>query len=185
SIRGKNIFIATTDTNWQTPYGIQLADKNKIQKILNFPKVSLNYQVFTNEHSIYVLVPFIKKVFPQAKIVPIIVRNNLDYKYFYNFGKNLSSKKSLLIISSDFSHYSTPEQCQQNDTQSVNLLYSQEFNQSSNVNCDCTQCINLLYGFLSNIDTSFELVENKKSTDFGEKNLENITSYISAYYIKK
>ena len=184
-IKGKNIFIATTNTNWQTPYGVQLADKDKIQKILNFPKVSSNYQIFTNEHSIYILIPFIKKVFHQAKIVPIIVRNNLDYKYFYNFGTNLSSKNSLLIISSDFSHYSTLEQCRQNDTQSISLLSNQNFDQVNKVKCDCTQCISLLYGFLSNMDTDFELIENKNSTDYGEKNLENITSYVNAYFIKK
>ncbi len=64
--------------------------------------------VHAKEHSIEVQIPFIKYLFPEAKILPIIV-GEPDIKMCFRFGKALAeivkNKKVLIVASSDLSHY--------------------------------------------------------------------------------
>ena len=60
------------------------------------------------EHSIEVILPFIQKVFPKAKIVPVII-GAPDIEMCQWFGGVLAEaireKNALIIASSDLSHY--------------------------------------------------------------------------------
>ena len=101
------------DCTWQTPLGNVDVDSeaadlvNKITKL-----IEIDFFSHTRDHSIEVQVPmlqFYKKTF---KILPIIL-NDQDYEFSLEVGaaiaKLAKKKKSIIIGSSDFTHYEENE----------------------------------------------------------------------------
>ena len=179
----KEYDIATSLLDWQTPYGIFYANQPAINHLLGNPVVDSNDKIFRNEHSIYTLIPFAKKAFPQAKVVPLILKNSQSYQQFFNLGKQISQEKSLLIVSSDFSHQVTALQAKENDLKSIEALTKMNIENLDNVTSDCKQCLAFLYGFIWGKSARFKLVDNKTSQDFGSQDKNNLTSYVSGYFI--
>lgn len=177
--------VVTTELAWDTPYGQLEPNKNWIRKILNGnSNIRINDNIFKMEHSIYTEAPFIKKAFPQAKIVPLIVKNTYDYDKFIKIGENLKKilrGKTLLVISSDFSHEATKDDAKRYDDQSIVALQDLKPDNLNKITCDCRACISVMLGFLGE-NKKFHLVENKNSADFGSPD-QKVTSYVSGYFL--
>ncbi|MDD5649848.1 MAG: AmmeMemoRadiSam system protein B [Candidatus Nanoarchaeia archaeon] len=96
---GKKLALSYDD--WQTPFGIV---KNSKEKISNL-KDDIKAHAF--EHSIEVQLPFLQFVskdnLKNLRILPITV-SEIDYNYCKDIAKEFP-KDSVLIISSDFTHY--------------------------------------------------------------------------------
>lgn len=179
----KNIMAATSTLNWKTPFGYLNANTDFVNKAAEKEMIALKDGVFYGEHSVFTLIPFIKFYFPEAKVIPIILLSSEDYDYYYKLGKYLDIPNSFLVVSSDFSHKSTLDMINHQDSKSIRALDSIDFERIDEIECDCRACIALMYGYLSNYDSvKFSLMENKNSTDFGDASVDNITSYVNAYY---
>jgi len=94
-----------------TPIGpVMVDDSAAAQLIKQDPDVSANLVVHAQEHSIEVQVPFIKYLFPHAKILPIVV-GEPNVRMCARFGESLTriikGKRTLIVASSDLSHYPT------------------------------------------------------------------------------
>jgi AmmeMemoRadiSam system protein B len=182
----ENKIAITSDMPWQTPYGM-LENNSELSDKLISSGIVLDDTQFKTEHSIYTLIPFVKKVIPDSKIVPIIIKNNNDYQKFKDLGekvKELSGNDSLVIVSSDFSHNSSINQAETNDEKSIQALKDLDLTSLNDMTCDCRACLAFLTGFLSDEKKDFFLLENKNSADFGSQD-ETVTSYVSGYYIMK
>ncbi len=165
------------------------ADLITINTLSQNRDIYIDTNAFRSEHSVYLLVPFARKVFPEAKIVPLILRQKVDFPYYYNLGKEVSKMVNLdetvLVISSDFSHSVSREAAKLNDQKSMELLKRMNIADINSVENDCKQCTDFLYGYLEGKDISFELIFNKNSFDISGESSESVTSYVGAYFIKK
>lgn len=188
-LTGSKYFALTADTNWQTPFGDMKSDSESISHLSRENEISIDMNAFRIEHSIYILVPFAKKFFPEAKLIPIILRQKNDLEYYYILGKEVSSlvnsKEAILVISSDFSHNVSREQASINDIRSISLLRGMKVGSLNLVENDCRQCVAFLFGYLEDNNPSFEFVANKNSFDISGENPNSVTSYIAAYFIRK
>lgn len=188
-LTGTKYFAQTTDTNWQTPFGNMDADTEIINALSQSNEILSDINAFRAEHSIYLLVPFAKKSFSEAKVVPIILRQKVDFPYYYKLGKEISntvkSEETLLVISSDFSHSASREQARLNDWKSIDLLKEMEMDSLNLVENDCKQCVAFLYGYLEGKNVDFELVSNRNSFDFSGESPQSVTSYVSVYFIER
>lgn len=173
--------------NWQTAFSILKSDQDLIEKLYEQSLITLKDTGFRNEHGIYTLVPFIKYSFPQASILPLILNPKKTDLEFFSFGQTLKqeldSSSTLLIVSSDFSHGLSLEKTQQADLQSIETLEKLSLENLRKVNCDCPACLAFLLGYLDGGDYQLELIDNKNSADFSEKNQETVTSYVNAYFL--
>lgn len=183
SLSTKDCDLATSLLNWQTPYGIFYPNQRIINQMLQNLNIEKYDTAFKNEHSIYTLIPFAKKTFPEAMVIPLILKNSRDYNRFYNSGKLSFRKKSILIASIDFSHQSSKDIAKKNDLKSIKSLTEMDIKNLNNVESDCQQCLAFLYGFLRSSPSKFKLNDNKTSWDFGDQKYNNLTSYISGYFI--
>lgn len=114
--------IQMNSTGFRTLFGTLEVDK-EIESELNIPIYNFP---FYREHGISAHVNFIKYFFPNAKIVPIILKwktkqkdLNLLAKKIVNAGKG---KKTLIIASIDFSHYQTEKVAGFHDLRSENAI---------------------------------------------------------------
>ncbi len=92
-----------------TPIGTAAVDEKAAEELVKAdPDVTTNIEVHEKEHSIEVQIPFIKYLFPNAKILPVIV-GEADPDMCTRFGRILAgilkNRKALIVASSDLSHY--------------------------------------------------------------------------------
>lgn len=179
---GEQLAVSTL-LDWQTPYGILLSDQNSTIRLVATGEATIDNRIFYNEHAIYTLVPFIKRSMPDAKIVPIVLATNLSDEVAYELGQQLLPENAILIISSDFAHHVTAEGAKSLDAKSLVALNPPTLDSLDEITNDCRQCIALLAGYLSNQQFTFELRTNKSSADFGPARDDDLTSYVSAYYL--
>ena len=100
---------AVYDTgSWETPMGEVAIDEDLAAAIVADGGI-VNCDAHREEHSIEVQVPFIQHLFPEAKIVPIIVPvANFDHNFGTHIGELIhktSDKKIVCIASTDLTHY--------------------------------------------------------------------------------
>jgi MEMO1 family protein len=94
---------------FRTPLGTVPLDEELVATLIaTSPDCKADKAPHVREHSIEVQIPFIQFLFPRAKIVPAVV-GMADVALYTRFGavlaKVLKGKKTLIVASSDLSHY--------------------------------------------------------------------------------
>jgi AmmeMemoRadiSam system protein B len=93
---------------WQTPLGTVDIDEELALSILETQTARSDYYPHTTEHSIEVQIPFIRQLFPQAKILPIVVppdENALALGHSIGDIVAAGDKTIVCIGSTDLTHY--------------------------------------------------------------------------------
>lgn len=107
---------------WQTPLGQIPLDKDYIKFLIKKSKnISLNCQVHQPEHDLEVELIFLQKVLSSFQIVPILVSQPTK-ETIEELSKKLEEKfdhQTLLVISTDLSHYPKGETARLVDQQTV------------------------------------------------------------------
>lgn len=133
--RGKKLITMPSDTIFESPEGNIEINKNLISKIASDPEikdvVSIQDDLWKDEHGIFIHIPFLKHYFPDAKVVPIVVKmlsTDDEFEYFPKLGKVLAnfSRSALLIASVDCSHYQIPCVTAMHDEVTINTLFNKE-----------------------------------------------------------
>jgi AmmeMemoRadiSam system protein B/AmmeMemoRadiSam system protein A len=125
--------------SWHTPLGDIPIDYEFIQKIDEYKLFDdNNYKKYhTDEHSLEVQVPFIQTVLSSdVKIVPILIRDfnyaqplahvlydihKKEKKYHSEYDLN---EDTLIVLSTDLSHYYTPQRAQEKDQYAIQDIIS-------------------------------------------------------------
>jgi poly-gamma-glutamate synthesis protein (capsule biosynthesis protein) len=182
------ILAYTSKAPWNTPYGELEADKDAISKLLSGNIVNSKSSAMGLEHGIYTEIPFIKKFFPNAKIVPLVLNSSLQYGDFLELGselKNISQENTLLIVSSDFSHDATQDKAIENDAKSIDELKNIAQADIKNITSDCKQCLAVMQTYLADKDLKFNTTDSLNSFDISGASPESVTSYVFGYYTQK
>lgn len=102
------------DCTWETPLGMVDVDSDAANQINEISKIiEIDYFSHTRDHSIEVQVPMLQEFYKKPfKILPIIL-NNQDYEFAQEIGAAIANiarmKKTVIIGSSDFTHYEENE----------------------------------------------------------------------------
>jgi AmmeMemoRadiSam system protein B/AmmeMemoRadiSam system protein A len=111
---------------FETPLGRIPIDEEIAKKLLATGKpVTADRRVHRLEHSIEVILPFIQKVFPKAKIVPVIIGEpNIDICQRFGgiLAEAIKGKNALIIASSDLSHYPSYSDATEVDRRTLNAM---------------------------------------------------------------
>jgi len=178
-----------TTGSWDSGFGMVESDFDRVLEIAKTLDVDLDHGAFIIEHGISSLMPYIKKYFPRAKTVSVIISGESQVntytmeflsdalkKYFNKEGK----QNNFLIVSSDFSHGGNPEETYKNDLQSEKYL-----NDSVNVSWNTVICDNRsgIY-ILDNLGKSnliSHILSHTNSFEISGVD-EDITSYFFVYF---
>ncbi len=101
-------------SGFRTPLGKAPIDRKVISALIKEDPADcvLDKSLHESEHSVEVMVPFIQVIFPDAKIVPVVV-GSPDMQICARFGralaKVLKNRRALIVASSDLSHYPSAE----------------------------------------------------------------------------
>ncbi|MFA5062432.1 MAG: AmmeMemoRadiSam system protein B [Patescibacteria group bacterium] len=173
--------------DWQTPYGVLKTDEKIIKNLSTAGVVKINDDIIDGEWSISSDVPFLKRIWPDAKIIPIILKNDINKSELDNLSDQLIKylpKNSIVLASVDFSHYLPKEVANFHDDLSINTLASGNISQVDKLEIDSQSSLYLLmkYNQLKGVE-KFNLVSHTNSADIvGQPDLQETTSHVIGYF---
>ena len=117
--------MATTRRDIDTVFGFVRNDREATDTLLQMDDLFDDSDLFAKEHGIAALLPFIRHFFPHAKIVPIAIsysatREDCD-RALALLGK-LAGSRTLVVQSTDYSHYLRADIARQRDQETLNII---------------------------------------------------------------
>lgn len=110
---------------YETPLGIAEIDASLAKKIARSGGFSFRPLAHRREHAVEVQIPFIQKVFPGAKIVPILMgypESDTILSLAAALKKCLPNTRSLVIASTDLSHFLAHEEASVRDEETIRSI---------------------------------------------------------------
>jgi len=179
-----------TTGSWESGFGKVESGKAKVFKLAKLLGVDLDARVFDVEHGVSTLMPYIKKYFPDSKVVAIaldgeppvnisISRRLADAleKEFDEKGK----RENFLLISSDFSHHGNLEETAKRDNYSQQYLLNSNDNSWNMVVCDNRPGIYILDKLGKN-NLKSHILYHTNSWKIAGMCDEDVTSYFFVYF---
>lgn len=182
---GNGNFI-TTDKVWELVDVSIEPDKEKIQAIAKTGLVNLNEAAFDREHGITNILGDINTNFPEAKIIPIMLRQDAseeEVNKLFETVNNVCKNDCLLIASVDCSHYQPGALAEIHDSLTIRALNNLDEDLIWQAEVDSPQSLffALKWAKSHNAD-KFELKENTNSGQIANERDAESTSYIFGYY---
>lgn len=117
--------LATTRQDIETPLGTARIDQDVAGVLLAKDELFDESDLFQREHGIAALLPFVKFFFPEARIVPIVVSygaTRSDWDAAVEMLEKLVEPGTLVVQSTDYSHYLTQAIAVQRDQETLNVI---------------------------------------------------------------
>jgi len=115
---GRNV-ATMKECTWQTPLGTVETDSESAEEICKLSQfIESDYFSHTREHSLEVQIPILQKTFSDFKILPISLINQtkeIAYDVGLAMAKIARNKNTMIIGSSDFTHYEPNEFAHEQD----------------------------------------------------------------------
>jgi len=121
--RSKTPFCVTR-RHFRTVLGTVNADREAILRLLQNPLVSES-ELFSHEHGVQALLPFIAHYFPDSKVVPVAIRMDSKPEEWDSFALSVApilSSETLVVQSTDFSHFLTQAEAKERDQETLRVL---------------------------------------------------------------
>ena len=166
--------------------GIEI-DNSLLNNLSVKNKFEFNSSFIELDHGITNLLPFIKKHFPETKIVPILIPFETDKEKIKKLAEDINleiSSNGMVIASVDFSHYLPKSAADFHDVKSARTLVNFEEEEFENLEVDCWQCLYAAKLFARQRGKEFsEIIARNNSADFSEiEDAEETTSYVSVVF---
>jgi AmmeMemoRadiSam system protein B len=186
--RSRSAF-AVTRRDFDTPLGRLVTDRAAVRQLLNNPLVSES-DLFSHEHGVRALLPFISHYLPQTPIVAIAIRGNSRPADWDSLARTLApllTPETLLVQSTDFSHYLTPAQARRMDQETLRVLSIGDprqvltLNESNNLDSRGCQYLQLLLQ-RQVFGAGPTVIANRNSQEYTSEPVKRTTSYIVQLY---
>jgi AmmeMemoRadiSam system protein B len=175
---------------WETAFGLVEADTKAIQNLESTGLIRIDDAVLTREHAIGALVPYLKYYLPKAKIVPLILKSDVnmeDSEKLSEALKPLMDEKTVVVVSMDFSHYLTWDKAEVKDQETVAIIKAMDTNKLMTFvsdHVDSRGSITTLIKLMKELGaTKLEIMDHNNSGALDNNNLIPTTStFVMGYH---
>lgn len=181
--------VSLSSLPWKTPFGILETDRAIIQQIKVATNLPEDPEAFTGEHSVGVLVPFLKYYFPHCRVVPILIDVNADENRLTDLrvllSRYLENPRAVVLLSMDFSHGSTAAVADSRDQQARQVISAMDVRKANDLHVDCHKGLQLFLDLLRHLGpVSVQINEHTNSAQLtGNPNQADVTSYFTIYFV--
>jgi AmmeMemoRadiSam system protein B len=183
---------ATTTQSFQTPCGPIATDTPAVVKLLSGqPRIEVS-NLFKSDHGIHAVLPFVANFFPRAKLIPIAIAITSQIEHWDALVQSLKplvTARTLIVQSTDFSHYLVRRRARECDQEALNAIATLEpeailpLRQPAHLDSKGAQYIHMQLQRQVNRSVP-EIIENKNSYDYLPWEGTPTTSYIVQIYRK-
>lgn len=183
---------ATTSRDFRTALGPVATDSAAVAELIEGSALVEESNLFDREHGIQAILPFIAHFFPGTRIVPIAIRGDSresDWRQLVDALVPLVTERTLLIQSTDFSHYLPEPVAARRDQETMNLLATGDPRQLSRLSqpdhLDSLGAQWIHQAIQAEVfQADLTLVAHRNSNDYSATPLEESTSYLVQVYEK-
>lgn len=127
-----------------TPLGIVPIDQAGVQAISDLPQVIASAEAHAREHSLEVHLPFLQAVLGDFALVPLVVGRASAQQVAQVLDRLWGGDETLIVVSSDLSHYLTYAQAQSTDRETVSAILRRQPQLNHHQACGATPVNGLL-----------------------------------------
>lgn len=173
---------STTDAPIETMYGPLSVDRQLFAKLVK-SGAKKEEGCFHGEHSIGVEANYIKKFFPGAKVVPLLLSYSARKLDFAKTIQVLKQERDnvFVVASMDFVHYVDARQSAAIDEVSRKMITENKGDSFSLKQVDSPAAIKLVLRLAQSMKLKAEIVNRKNSFDY-DGTYKNTTSYFSVFF---
>jgi len=118
---------APTFEVFKTPLGAVPIDLSSVQKISKFSQIQVLDEAHEQEHSLEVQLPFLQIVLNDFQIIPLVVGDCSPDEVADVLDHLWGKKETLIVVSSDLSHYLDDESAKRIDTETSKAIEQLNF----------------------------------------------------------
>lgn len=186
--RSKTPFCVTRK-HFRTVLGTVNTDRGPILQLLQSPLVSES-ELFSHEHGVQALLPFIAHYFPDSKVVPVAIRIDSKPEEWDAFAASIApilGLDTLVVQSTDFSHFLTQAEAKERDQESLRVLSQgdpelvKSLKQPEHLDSKAAQYLQMRLQ-REIFQASPTVIANRNSQEYFAKPLAKTTSYIVQLY---
>ncbi|SHG72838.1 AmmeMemoRadiSam system protein B [Bradyrhizobium erythrophlei] len=123
--RKSRLPIATTRRDFETAFGPTSTDVAAATFLIQRSDLVDDSDLFSQEHGITAVLPFLRAVFPDTPIVPIALQVQADetqWKAIVDLLTQIITPRTLIVQSTDYSHYLLPRVARFRDQETLNVI---------------------------------------------------------------
>ncbi|MGR9286544.1 AmmeMemoRadiSam system protein B [Rhizobium johnstonii] len=182
--------LATTLQDFCTPLGDVKNDTAAASALLAHADFEESDR-FDREHGVQALLPFVRWFFPEAKVVPIVVSataTRADWDKAIFAIEDLITPRTLLVQSTDFSHYLRPDIAVLRDQETLNVIAAKDREMAADLlhpdHMDSKGCQYIQMALQSKLDSHPVVIANRNSAEY-VPGATNTTSYFVMAYLRR
>jgi len=130
---------------FETPLGTLPVDQQLAKVALELPQVSINAETHAWEHSLEVQLPFLQRTLGEISILPFVVGDASAADVAGVIDALWGGEETLIVISSDLSHFLSYDLAQQVDRDSVEAILNRQLPLQHDQACGATPLNGLLH----------------------------------------
>jgi len=177
--------VTSAAVEYETSLGRVRGDPLFVEDLIASGYVTLDSGPLTEEHAIYSHIPYIRRFFPEAALVPVLFRSDVRTEEAAALGHYLSGAvglDTLVILSSDLSHYRSRSEAETEDVLTVSILRSLDGSRLMDARFDARPAARALFSYLADRGVSAGTVLcRSNSADLGGDS-GNTTGYAGIVY---
>ena len=127
---------ATTLRDFQTALGVVRTNQQDAARLLGHRGLVEASDLFEKDHGIGAILPYVRHFFPDVAIVPIAVAlgsQKAQWEQLVSALDGIVTDRTLIIQSTDFSHYLPPHEAFQHDQEVLNILSAGDLDAVANL----------------------------------------------------
>lgn len=132
-------------THFATPLGEIPINRQAIERISDLPQVSVSDAAHAPEHSLEVQLPFLQMVLEEFQLVPVLVGDANAEEVAEVIGRLWGGEETLLLISSDLSHFHHYEEAQRIDRATGDAILGMSESLAGEQACGCRAINGLMH----------------------------------------
>lgn len=180
--------VLTTRASWKTREGIVQSDEKLIDQLIVAGLAQDDFHTLELEHGVFNEMPFIKMLFPDARVTSLSIRGELssvDRARLAEFLHKQLGPQDLVIISVDFTHYVSESIMKLHDVGSLSALIALNPNAANGMDVDTPASIEVgMHYTLMRDAKKFVLTRRTSSVEYLKRNEPpDTTSYVSGAYV--
>lgn len=183
----------TTPNSFETFFGNIQSSPDVLRLFASSTEMTMNVELFGREHGINAVLPFIAHDYPNVEVVPIVLSQRLPWKgqrdRLLKILQQVVDDQTILVISSDFSHYLPLDESNQKDELTQRSLETQDLDEIMSLEnpqqSDCPGCLWLASSIALNMKCYKPdiLLHTNSATILGEVSAAQTTSHYALRWI--
>lgn len=180
--------VSTCGADWLTEFGLLSADREGVAALTGAGLAERQDRLFRSEHGITNHLPLLRRTFPGATVLPLVVRKGLSDLHLLALRKALLplvERGGLILLSMDLSHGKTPAGAAAEDARTLPVLRELRTPALRGLDLDCPRGAALLFALLRDLGaTQAHLLDHTDSCLLLNDSRSPCTSYATLLYLR-